>query len=383
MKTYELTLSSDYCSNWTIQDALRDLYQNAVDQGSHWVDYDEEESKLYIGNSNSKIPPEFLLMGGGDKSNDNTKRGGFGEGFKIAFLVACREDYPLSVRNGDVEWEVYYEWSERFNSYTLNVYEKPSSGNSVVICIGGIDKDIYEEFIDRTLDLQDDVDVLYEDHLGNQILGNQSGKLYCSGLYVCDTQSPYGYNLHHTVLKLNRDRNRPADFDLNWETKNLWSRYTAENEDAVEPLLDLIHKNKSEVKFLTISDVSNAVKSKAYEKIKEKYGADVIMASSENSKEELKSLGYSNIKVVNGMISEIAMASKDYQIHLEESLPEESEERDLNDLLLSITEELPLDTKTTELIEDLFDLLEYKDVYLEGKLLKKDIDNFIKQHEDI
>jgi hypothetical protein len=52
MSKYELTISPDYAANWSITDAMRELFQNALDQqtvnenNKMFFKYDEEKETL-------------------------------------------------------------------------------------------------------------------------------------------------------------------------------------------------------------------------------------------------------------------------------------------------------------------------------------------------
>lgn len=74
-EVYELSLSKNYVSSWTISDAIREILQNAIDseKDGHkmYVNYDVENEELLIGNKHTYIDKSTLILGIGDKTNNN------------------------------------------------------------------------------------------------------------------------------------------------------------------------------------------------------------------------------------------------------------------------------------------------------------------------
>ena len=74
MKKMELSLASDYVPGWTIVDAVRELFQNAVDQEVQCPDntasWEYSDGTLRICNKKSTLTTKSLLLG------STTKAGG-------------------------------------------------------------------------------------------------------------------------------------------------------------------------------------------------------------------------------------------------------------------------------------------------------------------
>ena len=78
-KCYELTLTPDYVSDWTFNDAIRELIQNGIDQEvldkeNHFsVEYDQARQILKLKNTRSVLKINTLLLGRSSKArNEDT-----------------------------------------------------------------------------------------------------------------------------------------------------------------------------------------------------------------------------------------------------------------------------------------------------------------------
>lgn len=84
MKKYELSLSRNYVSSWGIEEAIRELLQNAKDSnGEDVIDIDKSSGTITITNKNTSIPSSTLLLGNTSKRDDLDKIGQFGEGQEL------------------------------------------------------------------------------------------------------------------------------------------------------------------------------------------------------------------------------------------------------------------------------------------------------------
>lgn len=80
-KCYELTLTPNYVSDWTFNDALRELIQNGTDQevldkeNKFQIIYNGKEKTLRLVNQKSVLKINTLLLGRSSKANNEDTAG--------------------------------------------------------------------------------------------------------------------------------------------------------------------------------------------------------------------------------------------------------------------------------------------------------------------
>ena len=83
MAKYELSLVKSYVQEWTAEDAIREIIQNAIDESNRVednamsVEYDPEEKTLIISNKKSVLTHDTLLLGNTSKATDDNMIGKF------------------------------------------------------------------------------------------------------------------------------------------------------------------------------------------------------------------------------------------------------------------------------------------------------------------
>lgn len=257
---FELSLTSNYVKDWGVVQAVREIFQNALDQqnidsgNAMFFGYDMDNHKLTIGSKYSVLERKTLLLGYTTKSNSEETIGQFGEGYKIAALVLTRLGKSLTIYNyqNREKWTCRFVDSKRYEEKVLTFFiekdwifkEKPS--HDLVFEIEDINPEEYETIVSKNLHLQEiDDEEKFESTWGT-ILFDRSGKIYVNGLYVSDANVKYGYDFKPQYLKLDRDRGMVKNFDIEWYASKMWT----ECEDH-EKLQELLHNGGQEVTFIT------------------------------------------------------------------------------------------------------------------------------------
>ena len=319
MSKIELTIAPNYVPNWTYVDAVRELFQNALDQATQnpdnvasW-DYDSQTGILTISNATSKLTASSLLLGQTTKSGDSDTIGQFGEGYKIATLVLLREGKNVVFYNYGAReiWRPRFVKSRRFGTDILTFFiEKQAIWDKVpsadlVITVDGISAEEYGHIVESNLHLRDDYEVVEHTEYGDVIdIPGVNGKVFVNGLYVCDYQPyQYSYNFKPAHIRLDRDRKMVNDFDLRWMASKMWS--TCKDTDKV---LEMIAEDKADVAFIDSVSYTSSWCDLAADKFKSVYGPEAIPVSNQEELDEVPT-GYKGIVVSESYCSLVRKSS--------------------------------------------------------------------------
>jgi len=324
LKKYPLSLSADYCSGWTVANAIREILQNCLDSPAPF-EYCFDGDILELTSKNVELPSSTLLLGNSGKRNDPSSVGGFGEGYKIALLILVREGFDVEIRNGSKIWIPSYEYSELFECEVLTITEEYLGGNSdLTFVINGINDEIREEIKHDCLYLQEDLGEVLEGTIG-RILKDVKNKLYVGGLFVTDIKGyEYSFDFKPQYLTLNRDRKTVESWDLNYNTSKLIKEVLDPTEIA-----KLVENNTQDIQNLQHRDKLEEVADVLYDRLTEEYGQDVVVAQYHSDSKDLEDLGYKNVvSLSHTNYHSIIQKSPKYQASFEKitedlNLPEE------------------------------------------------------------
>lgn len=237
MPRYELSVSPEYVKDWGVKEAIREIFQNALDQEQcdpdnkmEW-EYIPNNSCLKIYSKNSSLSKDTLLFGVSTKADDVKTIGMFGEGYKLALLVLTRLDHKVTIYNNAEKevWRPKIINSRRYQSKILVIdIEKSTFSKRKDFCLSfeieGINDNIFEEIRGSNLHIQPPKDS--EKNLFGSILfeDKYAGCVFINGLFVCKKGTfRYGYDVLPEFLSIGRDRNLIGDFDLSWVTSKMWA----------------------------------------------------------------------------------------------------------------------------------------------------------------
>lgn len=346
-KRFELGLARDYISDWTVSNALREFMQNAIDQANnnkdnaYSVEYDEEAQELRISNKSSILKKESLLLGTTTKSA--TDIGGFGEGYKLACLVMVRNDIGVRFENYGAReiWTFKFSKLKKYNykeslvcDVETQAFFKKVPNDNFTIVLSGLSEDQYEDYLDLLIN----PDATTIDTRYGRIIKDEDykGKIYVSGLYVATKEGyEYGYDIKPEYIKIGRDRNLIADWDLSGITRDMWLDVAADERELIMEMLVNSTKDVEHFQYswgLSYSDSKSAnrreIADEMYKEMEGKYGKGVILAHCEDDREKL-SHKYKEKKIVvvpNNIYSLIDNASPSYSdaIDLAEEEAEEN-----------------------------------------------------------
>lgn len=326
---YELTISTGYVPDWTYVEAVRELFQNAID--NERVNPDNKMSIshtgdiLEISNKTSKLTLDSLLLGSSTKRDDDRTIGQHGEGYKIAFMVLLREGKSITVENYGANeiWTTKLVNSRRYNGAKVvqievdkNPFWKKNVNNDLNIIVEGISESEYDDIVKANLFLQDDVDASEMTSSGQALFGDDNvGKIFVKGLYVSTMNSMglrHGYNFDTTGIKLDRDRKLVSSFDISYYASKIWAEL-AKNDKYTEDIADMIQSKAPDVEYLRSSiylykDNLGGVADKIVDNLKEEYGDKVYPVTDNEEYRAAERSGLSPV-IVSSNVKEIACLS--------------------------------------------------------------------------
>lgn len=279
MPKYELSISADYVQSWGKVEGIRELFQNALDEETSdpsnkmFFDYSSSEETLWIGNKNSTLDIQTLLIGNSSKREEAKYIGQHGEGYKIATIVLLREGCTVTFYNYNLReiWKPRLVKSRRYNGALVptffvekEAFWKQVPEQSLIIEVKGISIADYQAIKASNLHLQQS----YESHKtrsGDVLLSEQHAhKVYVSGLYVCDDKDlKYGYNLLPSQVKLDRDRRMVGSGDLLFATAEII--LATDNETLIKECVKIYDGKYMQYKTYSYNKLQDTIATAFYE----------------------------------------------------------------------------------------------------------------------
>jgi hypothetical protein len=292
---HKLSLSTEYVSTWTVLDALREVFQNAIDHGNwHWLYKDQI---LTITSKSVALDKKTLLLGQTTKKDDSSKIGQYGEGFKLAMLVLCRLGHKPYILTGTESWEPKLINSRTYGTQQLvfDVHNEQPKVDDIVFVVPDITNEIFNELMDKNLHVREP-STGWQTKFGHILPEDYHGKVFIGGLYVCDVQGMrHGYDLKPSYINLDRDRRIVRDFDLHWLTCQMWKET-----DEFDYILTLIKEDAPDVKYLDSFSYNcrEGLADKAAEAFLDEHGAEAVPVVDQYDINQAKEQGHENIILV-------------------------------------------------------------------------------------
>jgi len=288
-KLIPMGLTPDYIPNMGAWEAARELAANCMDadpQYKRHVTIDENPDFIQFSTRTVPKLAEMIFMGCGQSRKDEDKIGQFGEGFKIAALIATR------ARGGSLTLEtrthtLYFIFKELFGERVLHarVVESPNANRWNP-----------ETAFKATLTMKGARNITE----GRLINGDttrcwkkenerEDVKIFCKGIFITfikSVQSNYHYNLNS--LTLNRDRSMATGYTLHYAVAGLV--YYHMNDDMAEYLIT--HPECWENMCLKEygTPYNDSGKKKLAAAFRRRYGDDAILASPNAADNEVATL---------------------------------------------------------------------------------------------
>lgn len=294
MTRHRLSLAVDYVSTWGVQEALRELFQNALDWGdwSFIIDGDH----LSIMSHGASLEPKTILLGNTTKKDDSSKIGVHGEGYKLAMLVLTRLGYSCEIHTGGEIWKPKLIESRTYKTKQLVFDTSPNYAvkHSLSFEVGGLSEAVIAELNHQNLHITPTV--AFYCHDKGIVVPDRPGDIFVNGLFVAHLEGyKYGYNLLPKYLNLDRDRRLVRDFDLQWITSQLW-----QESDDHELVLSMIKAELPDVKYLDsfMYNVKEGLADTAAKAFMTEHGEEAIPVSTQSELERAQEQGHDKIILI-------------------------------------------------------------------------------------
>ena len=226
--TINYFISENYIPDWTVQDAIREIYQNFIDYGEYSVNkisVDKDYENVIFSNDFEPDSADLLIIG--DSNKTSTSRGKYGEGLKMAALVILRNGGKMVINTTTFYAEFSIITNTNTNIKTLGVtITEPSLYTKVSKFDLWITLPIneFEAYQDKLIK---PIDVIHTTEEYGSIVNKPKGSIYVGGLFVCVLNDlDYAYDIQSKHVSLDRDRKVPQNFEVKWAISKIQETYT-------------------------------------------------------------------------------------------------------------------------------------------------------------
>jgi hypothetical protein len=292
-----------YREHWTVADALRELYQNALDEcdaaGLPYDTFKIEYTKdgLLISDEGRGLTVRNLFLGEGKK--ERWQRGAFGEGLKIAALVLLRSGYPIVIRSGDMEVEPFWK-EEKVDDEVVKVlaFRKktipPVRGTKILV--KGYFGPSYKENIslfDKKV-LAKRLHVIDGKEVEDRLIDEKPGRLYVRNLFVEELKPEAEFSYDLWDVRLEESRRVASRWDVELGAGELWAQ--VRNKELIKRFFKAVEENKfeSEVRIYSIPITSADAWQQAF---KEYFGKFAVLWTDESMAAQAEWIGRKPVKL--------------------------------------------------------------------------------------
>ena len=258
MANIELSISPDYVHDWNLTAAIRELYQNALDQQTVDPDnyllftYNPQTLLLSIGNRKSALDVSTLVLGKTSKAKNEAQIGQFGEGYKLALAVLLRLGKTVKIYNNPSVWTPSIKISDTFNVAILNINVvkhrfKECPEEDLIFQVYGVTIEEYDAIVASNRNLHQESDTL-DAPQGKLLLDPKyKGQIFVRGLHITTLdKAHYGYDFEPKYIKVGRDRDLINEWDLFYATAQMW----AGQAECAELIEAMIGSDAPDIKYI-------------------------------------------------------------------------------------------------------------------------------------
>lgn len=348
MRKYELSISADYVPEWGVVEATREFFQNSIDEETRdasnkmFFSYDSATQTIRIGNKHSDLDIKTLLFGVTTKNKDSAMIGNHGEGYKIATVVFLRLGKSVVFYNYCRReiWRPRLVKSRKYDGALVPTFFveneaiwKEVPEHSLIIEVGGITPEEYEQIKDCNLHLQENYSRRETSY--GAILDDEKyvGRIFVGGLHICrDQRLDIGIDFKPKIVRLERDRSMVNSFDVQWYAARM-----------IEELKDSETTKKALESYSGVYINSHSVPAELRDEIAEDFmnthGAKAVPVSDQEDMEKIKKRGYKPV-IVSQAKRDVILKSELYADIKAENDKEREKARPLYDRFCEFAEKI-------------------------------------------
>lgn len=317
MQNIELGLSIDSVHEWTVEDAVRDLIQNWLDNPNESL-FEFNGDSLILINKDTTLDASALVIGCSSKRNNDSQRGRHGDGLKSAMACLIREGIELTIYNGSTVWKPFSGYSNTFEQDVVIIeqFDCGYEDHDLTIDIKGLSEEQIENIKLNTLAFNDDYPVCHTTSKGNILLDDKyKGRIYCGGLYVSSVPDlDHGYDFKQEYLTLDRDRKAVDSFDVKWQTKEMFAEHSSSSPSHhINETASLIYNGCHDTQFIHHSSIPSKLEEAVMDKYEETMDG-AILANSADEARKLRASGFKKVEfLANDAFTTIVKRSSRYR----------------------------------------------------------------------
>lgn len=292
-------ISAEYCSSWTIRDAIREFIANAIDTGSEMrVEWKDGFGRIV--DSGSGIHKKHFIFGVSEgKGLSNI--GQFGEGLKVASLVLARYKRKVEIQTVGYTYSAGIEKNDEFDTNLFTVFfKKNNRTKGTIISFECSENELEEAKKLFCVFRSGKAKTVSTSRL--DVFIDEPSKVYINGLFTSKHNTIFGYNIKDKSLVNSRDRNGIDTSRFIGPVVDMLS--TTTDESIVEGYLKAWQKEPYAIEYQQGFTIRNK---EVWEKIVKKEFKKCCIASSYNDQANFvaKQADYTILRNVPAFVSKI------------------------------------------------------------------------------
>jgi len=299
----ELSLTASYLREWGLQQAIREVIQNAQDSDvmGNRMTFEHKNGKLIVTNDGVVLEHNVLLLGETSKSGRSDQAGKFGEGLKLAMLVCARSKIEMRIRNGSEVWVPKIEKSDRFaGSDVLVVHiRKGKEGMRRFSVEIEFPEEVWNEEKWKYLMIERPVpgEVFNTEHGRLLKSDKHRGCVFSKGIFVCKMPGvTYGYDLPNVAL--DRDRRTVDMWDLKHEVRLVMNQIISDQRALKrKELYEMVQSGQGEMSVGEYDSLGSATSEAIHAEFVDRYGKNAIPVTNAAQAAELEHFGVTGVIV--------------------------------------------------------------------------------------